>query len=227
MIKMKKIILLFALAFIIFPFVSAENIGTYKVETQMQITNFCHTADCTYANLTTIKSPNGTIEYVNDFMTKVENDFNYTYTPTELGIYTFNTCSDPGGIDYCDSDTFEVTNTGQGDLASGSATTLAIALIVMLLVAGLLITLAFKINEGAIIIILFGMAIVILFMATLFSMTLIDNLMGQYENIISGYAAFVMVFKIILSMGVLALTLYAGIRALKMYKMKRGLIDDD
>ena len=92
--------------------VSATNIGIFKQNTEMQITNFCSTGDCTYANLTSIILPSGTVNYINEFMTQTENDFNYTYTPTQIGTYTFKTCSNPEGASVCESDTFEVTPNG-------------------------------------------------------------------------------------------------------------------
>jgi len=98
--------------------VSATNIGIFKQNTEMQITNFCSTGDCTYANLTSIILPSGTVNYINEFMTQTENDFNYTYTPTQIGTYTFKTCSNPEGASVCESDTFEVTYSGQ--IASSS-----------------------------------------------------------------------------------------------------------
>lgn len=98
----------------IFPFVSADVLPVSPVQqnVEMEITNYCQTGDCTYTNLSSITFPNGTVGYFNVFMTKTENDFNYTYTPTELGPYGFKTCGDPGGVTICDSDTFKVTYNG-------------------------------------------------------------------------------------------------------------------
>lgn len=91
---------------------NTESIGTFKVNTEVQLTNFCSTANCTYANLTQIIYPNGTIQNMNDEMTKEGNTFNYSYTPTELGEYYFITCSNPNGIANCDKDSFKVTPSG-------------------------------------------------------------------------------------------------------------------
>jgi hypothetical protein len=87
---------------------------TFQINQEMQITNFCASADCTYANLTRIISPNGTITYPNVEMTKNGNNFNYSYIPIELGTYSFTTCSNPEGIQFCETDSFDVTSTGSG-----------------------------------------------------------------------------------------------------------------
>lgn len=110
---------------------NTESIGTFKVNTEVQLTNFCSTANCTYANLTQIIYPNGTIQNMNDEMTKEGNTFNYSYTPTELGEYYFITCSNPNGIANCDKDSFKVTPEGY-DLSSGLSLILIGVLVIIL-----------------------------------------------------------------------------------------------
>lgn len=110
----KILFIMLGIFLIVLPLITAESIGTFKQNQEMQITNYCSVADCTYANITTINSPGGTVNYLNAEMTQTGNDFNYTYTPLELGVYTFNTCSNPGGTTICESDTFEITSTGTG-----------------------------------------------------------------------------------------------------------------
>lgn len=97
-----------------FSLVSATNIGTFAQNEQMQITNYCSTADCTQVNLTSLTYPNGTTIYINSLMSRNGQNFYYDYTPTDLGTYTFNSCGDPSGVSVCDSDSFTVTSTGQG-----------------------------------------------------------------------------------------------------------------
>ena len=128
--------------------VYAENIGTFEKNIEMQITNYCSTADCTYANLSSITYPNGTIIYFNEAMTQTENEFNYTYTPTEIGLYTFKTCSNPEGEDYCESDNFEVTNTGK-DFSEGEGMVSVGILLGVLGLAFLFMFLGFKLTKNS------------------------------------------------------------------------------
>lgn len=96
------------------PIINAESIGNFKQNQEMQITNYCNDGTCTYMNLTSITSPNGTVTTYNSAMTQNIQEFNYSYIPTELGTYNFKTCGNPSGNIICDSDTFEVTSTGTG-----------------------------------------------------------------------------------------------------------------
>lgn len=96
------------------PLVAADNIGTFKVNEPMQLTNYCIEGTCTYMTLGVITTPSPNSERINvsAAMTQNGQNFNYSYTPTKLGIYTFTTCGNPGGNLICDSDTFESTSSG-------------------------------------------------------------------------------------------------------------------
>lgn len=129
----KKILFIFVCLFLFsLTIVSADSIGTFKVNRKMQITNYCSTSDCTYANLSSIQLPDGTLSYLNAEMTQNGYDFNYSYTPTQIGTYTFKTCSNPEGDSLCESDTFDVT----GD---GLKSSLGFYILVFILAAGLII----------------------------------------------------------------------------------------
>lgn len=230
--KMKRNKLMFALLVGIFifsfAFVNADVLkgSPFTLEEEMQITNYCATSDCTYANITRIVLPNGTIDYLNEEMTQTEYDFNYTYTPQELGRYSFTTCSNPNGILKCEEDSFEVSKTGE-NLDTSDSIIILVVFVVMIILSGLFITLAFKVNSGVFILIFYGISVIFIFMSSLFGMSLLDNFLTSMSTIVEGYSTYIMVFKILLSMSVLTLVLYAGIRALKMYQMKRGLIEND
>ena len=138
-----------------FSLVAAERIDDATQDKEMQITNFCQSADCTYMNITSIEIPNKTIIYPNALMTKNGQNFNYTYTPMELGTYTFKTCGDPGGIPWCDSDTFESTPSG-----NSGGSNIAFFIFVILLIYG--ITFLGFFNEQAMMTIIGGMAMIFL-----------------------------------------------------------------
>lgn len=118
----KKINLVLVLSLILFSFslVAAENIGTFKIDEEMQITNYCSSADCTYMNLSSYTYPNGTLVYLNKEMTKNGQEFNYSFIPRTLGEYNFKTCANPNGEQNCDSDFFDITPNGNNfDVGQG------------------------------------------------------------------------------------------------------------
>lgn len=125
----KKILFAILIGTFMFTFVSAGSIGSFKQYEEMQITNYCTDGTCTFMNLSSLELPNNTILYLNAEMTKNSQDFNYSYTPGLLGIYTFKTCGNPSGVIVCDSDTFDVTPSGN----SGTDNIVFFILIILIL----------------------------------------------------------------------------------------------
>jgi hypothetical protein len=98
-----------------FALVSADSIGdNYKIDEEMQITNYCQSGTCTYINLSSIEYPNGTITYLNSPMTQDGQTFNYSFTPDQVGKYFFITWGDPS-IEVRDKDSFSVTYNGESN----------------------------------------------------------------------------------------------------------------
>ena len=110
---MKPYLFVFLFLMFILPLASAENIGTYKVNQPMEITNYCQAGNCSYVTLVSLEYPNGTMTYPNANLTNNSAQaFNYSFTPDQIGEYTFVTCGD-SLIVVCDSDSFDVTYTGK------------------------------------------------------------------------------------------------------------------
>lgn len=158
--------------------VSAESIGSYKQAQEMQITNYCSIGSCTYMNLTSLELPNGTIIYYNAAMTQNQQSFNYSYTPIELGTYTFGTCGDPEGILVCDSDTFEVTPSGR----NGSDN---IALVIILIIIIYAVTLTSFFGKNIPLSVLTGM------MMSFFGVWIIRNGIVIYRDNLTNYFGYI------------------------------------
>jgi len=109
---MKKQLLLIFIFALTLSFISADYLGTFKVNEPMEITNYCNSGSCTYITLESIEYPNKTISYINMNMTKVGQTYNYSFTPTSLGTYYFVSCGD-STIDICDKDSFFVNFGGE------------------------------------------------------------------------------------------------------------------
>ena len=124
-------------------FSMALSIGTFEQDSEMEITNYCSSGDCSYVNLTTITYPNGTLYNINSAMINNNQMFSYNYTPTDIGIYYFTTCGDPGGDSVCDKDEFEVTKTGYVD----TLPYIYVNFIVLLLLVGFLVSIVIINNK--------------------------------------------------------------------------------
>jgi hypothetical protein len=156
----KELMFIICLALMLVPMVSAVNIGTFKLGTNVEITNYCASGTCTYANLSSVKYPDSSMIYINEAMTKTGINFNYTFTgANQIGEYTFVTCGNPDGVVYCDSDTFTVT-------PNGFVNSPLFYIIIFLIAIGLIV-LGYSVQDywlivlGGFVLILFGLYILV------------------------------------------------------------------
>jgi hypothetical protein len=132
----KKILMFAILGMFLLSFVAAESIGVYKINEEMQITNYCQIATCTYMNITSIELPNNTILYLNTEMTNNFQIFSYSFIPTENGEYFFTTCGNPDNNFICNKDTFYVTE--GGNEKPGSSVIIFFSLLFLIIVITML-----------------------------------------------------------------------------------------
>lgn len=109
----KKLIAALFLFVLFFSLTTASFIGEFPQNKNFEIRNYCSSADCTYMNLTQITYPNGSILFLNEAMTKQGQGFNYTWFADAIGDYSFITCANPQGEEYCEEDTFKISRSGK------------------------------------------------------------------------------------------------------------------
>lgn len=109
---MKKLFLILFVGMFLISLASADGtLGTFKLNDCISLYQYCDT--CTYVNLTTVQFPNGTIQTINNAMTKTDVDYNYTYCDTStIGTYYYTVKGDKGGIVNTERISFEVTPSG-------------------------------------------------------------------------------------------------------------------
>jgi len=107
-----NIALILLLGFSMIGLVSAVgDIGIVKQHNCIDLYNYCPT--CSYVNLTAIKYSNGTLDVMNQNMTKSDNNYVYEFCATsQIGEHSYTTCGDKGGTETCEDITFEVTPSG-------------------------------------------------------------------------------------------------------------------
>ena len=114
---MKQSIIFFIVGVVLFfslTFVTAQiqTLPTQDSDSCVDLPQVCST--CTYVNVSSIKPPLSPKFYIDEEMTKVGPDFNYTFCNTsELGWYIVTTCGDKDGVFSCSSFDFEVRNGGR------------------------------------------------------------------------------------------------------------------
>jgi len=216
-----KILLLLVLSLVLLPIISSS-LGSFKVNECVDIKTILNTS---WVNLSTLNYPNGDLIVSNQIMYNIAGKtFNYTTCNTsQLGTYIYD-YFDADGNTYVNS--FEITPSGFGAIGSGEGTTIAMAIIVMLIVAIIFIVGGFKMPNIALQVIGVGLGAVILMSTVLFSMVILMQVVGGFSSIISGYETFWFVIKILTGIGILGLLIFAILFSWKLWMIKKGFRDD-
>ena len=110
---MKKIILMFIMGIFLISFANAtSSLGNIKQGDCIDLFQSC--PSCSYVNLTSMKYPNGSINFVNLEMTKSDINYNYTFCSTNTtGEYFYTVKGDKDGTETIETINFEVTPNGK------------------------------------------------------------------------------------------------------------------
>jgi len=203
--------------------------GTFKKSNDVDLKQVCfiNGTICDVCNISSIDYPNGTSAVEDIEMTKRSADFFYQFNQSEpLGYYKVN-----GYCTYGDDVTkpftavFEVTISGANKIGEGAGMTLLGSLIVMILVSAFFFILSWRLNSPLAKFSFVIIASVMLLIVIFYSMVMVQQNLGDFENIVSGYSTFFFVLKIIAGVSFTAFMIFAILVSIRAYKFKRGLID--
>lgn len=225
-----KIFILCMLVLIILPLISAEQI--FSRFSNSNIIIVCEhsgepcsmTAEC---NLS-LFNQNGTILLNNVLMSRNEDNFNYSIDnsiTSDIGTYSaITTCIDG---DYSGITTFEIliTPSGSDKINSGEGLTLVGALFIIILISIIFFVFGFKTEGGVLKIILFSVAVIFVIVAIFFTMVIVDQNLGGFSNIVSGYSTFFFIVEVVVGVLITAFLIFTIFVAFKMWQFKRGLLD--
>jgi len=119
---------------------------------------------------------------------------------------------------------FEINSFGK-DFTTSEGNIIIISILVMLFSSLMLFILGYNIKNRIMKIVILGLSAIILFSTILFSTVIIDKFLFNYLDIINGYTTYLNIIKILLSISVLALIIYAGLVSLKLWRIKKGHYD--
>ena len=217
-------ILVTTLVFLILPLVHAsiQSLPTSKINQEMQLTQTV--TNSTYCNISKITYPNNSILNLNKVMTKLNNDYNYSYTPNTLGEYSYITCCNPDSIETCVGITFIVTNTGYETTLPKSIIML-IGLAIMFLIGTLLFFFGFYSNNLTIKIFVIGLSILILAFSVGYGLNITNNSIGEFTYLTSQFSSLYILLTVLLSVGGMGLIVFLIYFILKLWSKQRGFED--
>lgn len=181
----------------------------------------CTTCNCNVS----IFYPNGSSYILNTLGTNIESYCSYTNQTDILGVYGGEMYFTDGTNSGRTSFNFEITPSGQSGITSGQSLTLFGGLGVIIIIGIFFFILFFKANNLGLKTIFISFAVMSAIIAVLFSLVIINQTLGGYENIISGYTTFWFVVKILIGIALTTLVIFALYIAIMFWRYKRGYND--
>jgi len=226
---MKATVILSFLLIVLMGSVASAEINNYasvKQNENVTLSQVC--ASCSYVNMS-VKYPAPNSSYV---LYEVEmdrdglGDWYYEFCNTSLvGRYDVTGHGDISGTDTgFDVLYFEVTPSGS-ILDTASSTTLLGSLLVMLIFSILFMFMATKTDSLAGKVTLYCIGGLGLLMSILYTVVTIQQVLFGFDGIITGIEAFLMVIKVGVGIGIIALGIVIFLIMLKAFRIKRGLVD--
>lgn len=223
---MKSKILLVVLLgiFMIANVLAVDSLGTFKQNECVEIKQTC--SSCSYVNIS-ISYPNSTRAFTNQEMASEGGGvWTYDYCNTsQIGRYEVIGEGDIDGSAESFATYFKISPAGQEELSSGGGLSLLGSLTVMILVAAFFFILSMRLNSTVGKISFIVISSIILLMSVFFSMVVVQQNLGGFESIVSGYSTFFMVLGVLGGIAFTAFMIFALLVAIRFYKFKRGFID--
>lgn len=202
-----------------------ESFGTFEKNECVDLVQAC--SSCSYVYVISITAPNSSQVLSTDtLMTKSNYDYNYTFCATSLlGEYIVKGYGDVNGVDTIWTASFDITISGQEDINSGEGLSLLGSLFIIILVGVFFFIMSFRINNSIGKFSFIVISCIILLMGILYTMVIVQQTLGGFENLVSGYSTFYFVLKIIAGISITALMILALLVSIRFYKFKRGFLD--
>lgn len=219
----RNLIILILVFTLIVPLISSSSIGSFERDECVDLVQDCD--NCTYVNITLITFPNGSIDNTDKAMTKDGTDYNYTFCNTfALGNYIYKTQGDLDGSNETESIEFQITPSGD-IISDGAGFGIGAGALIIFGIAILFFIASYKSEKITWKLIWGGLCGTFLFSSLLFVMVIINQTAGRFDQLIAGYTVVITVIKIVGSLAITAVTLFAGYMALRLWKYKRGFLD--
>lgn len=202
-----------------------STLGSKKFGACVNLPQTC--ADCTYNNVTKVINPNGE-ELINEEMSRVGTEYNYTYCNTSYyGDYMVHGKGDIGGEDTVWSYGFYITESGREKISSGESITLVISIVIILVIAILFLLISFKFESFVWKTIFIGVSSIIFLIAILYPLIILTQTFGGFSEFTARYTTFWFVMRILLGVVATFLFIYVAWVIIRLWKIKRGFVDVD
>jgi hypothetical protein len=221
---MKKVLLTLIMGMFLFSFASAlPQVGNNTNVTVVCINNgYCSVDSICNIN---IRNPDWTFAAENVNMTRFPSQHKYNFTPQQSGRYCVSgVCEDDlsGKIDFC----FDVTTTGEDVDISSKNVAFLISVAILTILSLLLAWLAFKLEIDIVKVGLIAFSVLIMVFNIGFTLNIMEDTLGSANASYNSFANIYIVAIVLAAALTIGLILWLIVIGLKVYKIKRGLLDE-
>ncbi len=205
----------------------------HQIDTNLTIFEKCRVegavCDSNFACAVTILSPSEQLIIDNQSMIRGNVYYNFSLNETNSdsnGVY--ETTVDCTNTTSSGSNTFfyQVTPNGSAPMETSQGIILFISVLMITLIAGLCVSLSFKLNNGWVSLAFLSFAVILMVFAFGMVLNVLELSFGTFSTIINNYSTLYVTFIALVSVGAIGLIVYLIKFALELYWKDRGLIDD-
>jgi|TARA_Y100000310_G_scaffold30617_1_gene29070 hypothetical protein len=232
--KFEKSVTLLILGLFLISFISAQEVRFFaQKDSTLDITDSCQIdgipCSASFNCNITIINPLQEVIVLNQQMTRNDTIYNFTLNSNQtnlLGFYEDSICCNNVSIGNCDNFFHQITTSGSEPIDSGKGFVLT-GIMIILIVATIFFLVFGILSKNAPFKVFFVSLSVILLVGTLgFGVTIMQQLMGTFTNLVSGYGTFYKLLIILLSGGALGIIIYLIVVAFKSIESHRRAIEN-
>jgi len=143
---------------------------------------------------------------------------------SDLGAYAYGVSCQNVNFGGALSGFFDVTREGNAPITEAQGIIIGISIFSIMLIGLFFIVLSLGIKNPVVKIVMLGFAAIFLIIIMLYTSVIIDQTLGSYNDLVSGYGIFLFVMRFVLLIATLTIIIFAGLIGLRLWKIKRGLI---
>lgn len=222
----KKLLILFCMIFLIGNLLALENLGIFKQDEIIRISQVC--SDASYITISSVTFPNSTTAISNINITSAgSGEFYYNFINTStIGRYDVRGISD--GCEGTFATYFEITASGRAAPNQGEGTIFLASIISMILITILFFAFSFTVKrESGLRFGFLAISLVMSVITTLYSSVALMEVYGGFSRTLRSFSVFQYILLSVLLIIFIFVLVSLTVSALNAWKIKKGLKDEN
>lgn len=232
--KLKSVFIFLIIGFFLISFVSSQEVRFFAQKgSTLDITDSCQVdglpCPASFNCNITIVSPVQEVIVLNKQMTRNETIYNYTLNSNLtnlLGFYEDSVCCSNSSLGNCDNFFHQITPSGAEPIDSGKGFVLMGIMIILIVVVAFFLIFGIYSKNAPFKVFFISLSVILLVGTLGFGVTIMQQLLGTFTNLVSSYGTFYKLLIILLSGGGIGILLYLIVTAFKSLESYRTAVEN-